>query len=72
MVKGEMHLQGNTLFDLWVKVTKNIAQIPLHYVISAPAKFAVATYNGLGEDAFTRNLTEGRTHCKRRINFGTK
>ena len=66
MVK-EMHLQENTLFDLYVdpdpkvKVTQNVAQVPLHHVIYAPAKFAVATFKGLGGDAFTRNLTDGRT-----------
>ena len=34
---------------------KNVAQSPLHHVIYAPAKFAVATSNGLGGDVFTRN-----------------
>ena len=33
----------------------------LHDVSYVPAKFEVATFNGLGGDAFTRNLTEGRT-----------
>ena len=47
--------------DHKVKVTQNVAQFPPHYVIYAPAKFAVATLNGLGGDVFTRNLTEGRT-----------
>ena len=57
-----------------VKVTQNVAQFPLHHVSYAPAKFAVATSNGLGGDAFSRNncctyvhtfaLTDGRwTHC---------
>ena len=49
---------------LKVKVTQNVAQFPLHYVIYAPAKFAVATLNGLGGDAFTRNLTEGQTDIR--------
>ena len=34
-------------FDL--KVTQNIAQYPLHYVIYAPAKLEVATSNGVGK-----------------------
>ena len=61
----EMHLQENTLFDVdpnsEAKVTQNVAQFPLHLLIYAPAKFAVATFNNLGGDAFTRNLMEGRT-----------
>ena len=36
-----MHLQENTFFDLWVKVTQNIAQYPLHHVTYAPAQFEV-------------------------------
>ena len=35
-------------------VTQNIAQYPLHHVTYAPAKFEVATSNGLAGDAFTR------------------
>ena len=51
MVKEEMHLQENKLtFDPNVKVAQNFAQLSLHYVIYAPAKFAVATSNGLGGD----------------------
>ena len=49
-----MHLQENTLFDLGVKFTQRVAQYPLHHVTCSPAKFAVATYNSLGGDAFTR------------------
>ena len=45
-----MHLQENTLFDL----DMNVAQYPLHHVTYSPAKFEVATSNGLGGDAFTR------------------
>ena len=41
-------------FGLEVKVIQNDAQYPLHYVTYAPAKFEVATSNGLGGDAFTR------------------
>ena len=46
-----MHLQENILFDFdfWVgvKVIRNVAQYPLHHVAYAPAKFVVATSNGL-------------------------
>ena len=41
----EMHLQENILF---------VAQYPLHHVTYSPAKFEIATSNGLEEDAFTR------------------
>ena len=47
--------------DPKVKVTQNVAQFPLHHVIYAPAKFAAAMLNGVGGDAFTRNVTEGQT-----------
>ena len=59
-----MHLQENKLFDLDpnVKVTHNFAQFPLHNVIYAPAKFAVASINGLGGDAFTRNAMYRSMH----------
>ena len=46
MVKEKMHLQENTLFDLGVKVTQNIAQYPVRYVTYAPAKFDIATSHG--------------------------
>ena len=54
-VHVDMHLQENTLFylDLGVKVTQNIAQYPLHHVTYLGTKFEVATFNGLGGDAFT-------------------
>ena len=57
MVKDKMHLQENTLFDidLWVKVTQNVAQCPLHHVTYAPTEFEVTTSKGLG-DAFTRKF----------------
>ena len=63
MVKEEIHLQENTLFDLdpEPKVIQNVVQFSLHNVIYAPVKFAVATSIGLGGDAFTRNVTEGPT-----------
>ena len=57
----EMHLQENTLFDLGVKVKRNVTQYPLHHVIYAPTKFQVATSKGLGEDTMTRNLMDGQT-----------
>ena len=41
-----MHLHENTLFDLWVKVTQNVAHHPLHNVTYTPAKFEGATPNG--------------------------
>ena len=51
----KMHLQDNTLFDLWVKVTQKVSQFPLHHATYAPAKFEVAACNCLGEDTFTEN-----------------
>ena len=57
----EMHLQENTLFDLEVKVTQNVAQYPLHYVTYAVFKFEVARSNGLGGDIFTRKVMDGQT-----------
>ena len=40
----KMYLQANTCdLDHRVKVTRNVAQYPLHDVTYAPAKFAVAT-----------------------------
>ena len=58
-----MHLQEITLFDLdlGVKVTRNVAQYPLHHVTYLGTKFKVAMSNGLGGDAFTRNVTDGQT-----------
>ena len=52
-----MHLQENSIFDLdlGVKVTRNVAQYPLHHVTYSATKFEVATSKGLG-DAFTRNF----------------
>ena len=40
-----------------------VAQYPLHHVTYLVTKFEVATSNGLGENAFTRNVTDGRTHA---------
>ena len=58
MVKEKMHLQEITLFDidLRVKVTRNVAQCPLHYLTYAPTEFEVTTSKGLGGDAFTRKF----------------
>ena len=53
-----MHLQENPLFDLGVKVTRFFAQYPLHHVTYLGTKFGVAMSNGLGEDAFTRNMRQ--------------
>ena len=69
--------------DLGVKVTRNVAQFPLHHVTYSPTKFEVATSNGLRGDTFTRNVTDGRTHGRtdrqtdgrtdgRRTDFDTK
>ena len=38
----------------------NVVQYPLHHVTNAPAKFEVAKSNGLGKDAFTRNVMDRR------------
>ena len=49
-VKEKMHLQENTLFDLdlWVKVTRNVAQCPLHQMTYASTEFEVTTSKALG------------------------
>ena len=49
-----MHLQENSIFDLGVKVTQNVAQYPLHHVAYSATKFEVATSYGLGGDTITR------------------
>ena len=56
-----MHLQENSIFDLGVKVTQNVAQYPLHHVTYSATKFEVATSYPLGGDTFTRNMTDGQT-----------
>ena len=45
MVKEQMHLEENTLFDLdlRVKVTRTVAQCPKHHVIYAPTEFKVTS-----------------------------
>ena len=47
-------LQENTVFDVGVNVTCDVAQQPLHHVTYALTKFEVATANCLEGDAFTR------------------
>ena len=42
-VKEKVHLKGNTLFDLRVNVTQNVAQCSLHHVAYAPTEFEVTT-----------------------------
>ena len=39
---------------LQVKVTRNVAQCPLHHVTYAPTEFEVTTSKALGGEAFTR------------------
>ena len=46
--------------DLGVKVTRNVAQCPLHHVTCSATTFEVATPKSLGGDTFTRNLTDCR------------
>ena len=59
--------------DLGVKVTRNVAQYPLHHVTYSATKFEVATSNGLGEDTFTRNVTIAHKQTDGRwTDFGTK
>ena len=53
-VSEEMHLQENSIFDLRVKVTQNVAQYPLHHVTYSATKFEVATSYSLGGDILTR------------------
>ena len=57
-VKEKMHLQENTLFDLdlWFKVTRNVAQCPLHHVTYAPTEFEATKSKALGGEAFTRKF----------------
>ena len=69
MVKEEVHLQENILFnlDLAVMVILNVAWYLLHHVTYAPSKIEVARSNSLGGDVFTRKkhyltLTWSRSH----------
>ena len=57
LVKKAIHIQ-----KFKVKITQIVNQHPLHHVTYSPEKFEVATFNGLGRDAFTRNFTHTSTH----------
>ena len=64
MSNGLGGYQENTLFDLDLKVTQDVAKYPLHHVTYTPAKFEVATQMAqreiqLQETAHTR--TDRRT-----------
>ena len=63
-----MHLQKKILFDrdLWVKVTQNVAQYPLHHVPYAATELVVARSNGFlrryiykKPDGWTHRCTDG-------------
>ena len=53
-----MHLQENQYLtidlDLGVKVTRNVAQYPLHHVTYSATKFEFAKSNPFRGDTFTR------------------
>ena len=49
-----MHLQENNI--IWVKVTQNASQCPLHHVTNAPTEFEVTMSKALGGEAFTRKF----------------
>ena len=53
-----MYIQekNHLTLNLGVKVTRNVAQYPLHHVTYSTTKFEVATSNGLGGDTFTRSV----------------
>ena len=57
-----MHLQESTLLISVLTLTldkgqtRNVAANPLHHITYAPAKFEAAMSNGLGGNAFTRNI----------------
>ena len=71
-------LGGDTFtrkYIIWVKVTGNVAQYPLHHVTYTATKFEVARSYGLGGDTFTRNVTDAQTggHTGGRLtDFGMK
>ena len=50
-----MYIQENSIFDLGVKVTQNVAQYPLHHLTYSATKFEVTMSNRLGGDTITRN-----------------
>ena len=56
-----MHLQESTLFHFFTLTlgqgqTRNVAQHLQHHMTYVPAKFEAAMSNGLGGNAFTRNI----------------
>ena len=60
-VEEKMHSQENTFndLDLQGKVTRNVAQCPLHHVTYAPTEFEVTMSKALGGEAFTRKFNIG-------------
>ena len=61
-------------FDLGVKVTRNVAQYPLHHVTYSATKFEVATSNPLGGD-YIYKKRDRRTAAQtdgRQTDFGMK
>ena len=58
MLKKKIHLQENTLFDLdlRVKVTRNLAQCPLHHVTYAPTEVEVTMSKAKEGEVFTRKF----------------
>ena len=59
-VKEVMHLQENTLHNTY-KMLPSLS--PPHHLTYGHAEFEFASSNGLGGDAFTRNLMEGCTQA---------
>ena len=59
-------VKGQNMYFLGIKVTRNVAQYPLHHATYAHAQFEVGKSNGLGEDTITRNVMDGHT------DFGAK
>ena len=57
--------------DLGVKITRNISQYTLHHMTYAATNFEVASYNGLGGDTFTRNVTGAHIRNDRRTDGQT-
>ena len=55
----EMHLQENTLFDLEIKVTRNVAEYPLHHLIYASAKFLVQLYFSILDEPTQELVSRG-------------
>ena len=61
-VQEEMHLNENTLFDLDLKVTQDVAQYPLHHVTYLDTKFEVAMSNSKGDALPGVKVTQNVTH----------